>query len=75
MWDKISKQSIRNIIAVITLVGCFILLYLFTMKPIPEGNKDVLLTLGGVLFGGGVGGVFGYFFGASKNAGNEKPDQ
>ena len=68
MWEKISKQSIQNIIAVITVSGCFILLYLFTIKEIPAGNKDVLLTLGGVMFGGGVGGVFGFYFGSSKAA-------
>lgn len=66
MWEKISKQSIRNILAVITVVGCFILLYLFATNPIPSANKDVLLTLGGVMFGAGIGGVFGYYFGSSK---------
>ena len=61
---KITKTDIRNIIAVITVVGCFILLYLLQVKEVPAGNKDVLNI--GFVFGTGLGGVFGFFFGSSK---------
>ncbi len=63
---KITKTDIRNIIAVITVVGCFILLYLLQVKEVPAGNKDVLNIAIGFVFGTGLGGVFGFFFGSSK---------
>lgn len=72
MWEKISKQSIQNILAVITVVGCFILLYIFTMKEIPAGNKDIVIALGSMIFGAGAGGVFGFYFGASKTSSAKK---
>jgi hypothetical protein len=71
MWEKITKSSIQNILAVIVTVGSFILLHTFTFKEIPTGNKDVVLTLGGVVFGTCLGGVFGFFFGASKTKDND----
>ena len=66
MWEKISKQSIINIISLITIVGCFILLYLMQVKEIPAGNKDLVLTATGFVFGNGMGSVYGYFFSRSK---------
>jgi hypothetical protein len=66
-FEKIGSTEIRNIIAIITVVGCFILLYLLQIKPIPDGNKDVLNVAIGFVFGGLLGGVAGYFFGNSKS--------
>lgn len=67
LLDKIGTTEIRNILAVLTVVGCFILLYLLQIKPIPEGNKDVLNVAIGFVFGGLLGGVAGFFFGSSKD--------
>ena len=67
-WDKIGTTEIRNIIAVIAVIGAFILLYLMIIKPIPPANKDTLNLAIGFVFGGLVGGVSGFFFGASKEA-------
>jgi hypothetical protein len=67
IFEKIGTTEIRNILAVLTVVGCFILLYLLQIKEIPHGNKDVVLTAIGFVFGGLLGGVAGYFFGSSKS--------
>lgn len=66
-FENIGKTEIRNILAVITVIGCFILLYLLQIKPIPDGNKDVLNVAIGFVFGGTLGGVSGYYFGSSKD--------
>jgi hypothetical protein len=64
--DTFSKTSIANILGVIIVAGCFILLYIMTIKEIPAGNKDVVNIAVGFVFGGGLAGVIGYFYGASK---------
>ena len=66
IFERITKSNIRSIIAVMSVTGSFVLLYLLVMKPIPESNKDVVLTAIGFVMGGLLGGVSGYFFGASK---------
>jgi hypothetical protein len=67
-WLKrLTKSDIRNSIAMIIVVGCFILMYLLQVKPIPEQNHDLVLTVGGFIFGGALAGVVGYYFGATKN--------
>jgi len=42
-------------------------MYLLQVKPIPEQNHDLVLTVGGFIFGGALAGVVGYYFGATKN--------
>jgi dolichol kinase len=64
---KITSKDIRNIIAVIIVIGCFLLLYIMQIKEIPAANKDVVLTAVGFVFGGALAGVVGYYFGSSKN--------
>ena len=67
-WLKrLTKSDIRNSIAIIIVVGCFILMYLLQVRPIPEQNHDLVLTVGGFIFGGALAGVVGYYFGATKN--------
>lgn len=73
IFDNIGKTEIRNIIAVITVVGCFALLYLMQIKAIPVENQQVLNVAIGFVFGGLLSGVAGYYFGASKND-KIKPD-
>ena len=67
-FQNIGKAEIRNILAIIVTVGCFVLLYLLQIKPVPTENKDVLNIAVGFVFGGGLAGVIGYYFGASKSA-------
>lgn len=75
-FKKIGTAEIRNVLAVIIVVGIFVLLYLMTMKEIPKGNEGILNTAIGFVFGGALGGVIGYFFGDKKdNDSKSKPDQ
>lgn len=66
IFGRITSSEIRNVIAVITVLGVFILLYLLCIKPIPVENKDILQIAVGFVFGGALGAVMGFFFGASK---------
>jgi hypothetical protein len=66
-WLKrITKTDIRNILAIIIVIGSFLLLYLLQVRPIPEQNHDLVLTAGGFIFGGALAGVVGFYFGATK---------
>lgn len=73
-WQKITKSDIRNILATISVLGFFVVIILLIMKPVPEGNKDVVNVIIGFLGAGLVGGVAGYYFGASK-AETKKEDE
>lgn len=66
-FDRMGKTDIANVLGVTIVVGCFILLYLLIIKPIPVDNKDILNIAIGFVFGGALSGVVGYFFGASKS--------
>lgn len=70
-WDKIGTTEIRNILAVISVVGAFLMLYLAFVKPIPSENKETVNLAVGFVLGGLIAGVNGYYFGASKGN-NEK---
>lgn len=65
-FENINKTSIRNILSIIIVIGCFILLYMLQVKEIPAQNKDVLNIAVGFVFGGALAGVVGYYFGSSK---------
>jgi Na+-driven multidrug efflux pump len=65
-FQNIGKTEIRNILGVIVVIGCFVLLYILQVKPIPAANKDVLNIAIGFVFGGALAGVIGYYFGSSK---------
>lgn len=71
LFDKLGKTDIANILGVMIVAGCFILLYILQVKPIPAENKDVLNIAVGFVFGGALAGVIGYFFGASKTRDNK----
>lgn len=66
-FKKITKSDIRNVLALITTIGCFVLLYLLQVRAIPTVNKDIINIAVGFVFGGMLSGVSGYYFGASKS--------
>lgn len=66
LFKRITSKDIRNILAVIIVLGSFIILYLLIIKEIPDKNRDVVLTSVGFILGGALGGVTGFYFGASK---------
>ena len=66
-WLKrLTKTDIRNSLAIIIVIGSFLVLYLLQVKPIPEQNHDLVLTAGGFIFGGALAGVIGVYFGSTK---------
>jgi hypothetical protein len=67
LFGKITSKDIRNILAVIIVVGSYILFYFLVVKEVPAANKDLLNIVAGMLFGGPLAGVVGYYFGSSKN--------
>lgn len=72
LFENITKTDIRNIISVIIVFGCFSLLGVMLLKSIPSNNKDIILTAMGFVFGSGMSGVIGYYFGNSKDNKSEK---
>lgn len=62
-----SKTDVRNILAVITLLAVVVLLVILSFYPVPQRNADLINMAMGYLMGQAMGGVFGYYFGASKS--------
>ena len=71
-WEKIGTTEIRNILAVISVIGSFMVLYFLIIKPIPGENKETVNLALGFTLGSLVAGVNGYYFGASKD---QKPQE
>jgi len=66
-WLKrLTKTDIRNSLAIMIVVGCFVLMYILQVKPIPEENHDIVNIVAGFIFGGALAGVVGYYFGSTK---------
>ena len=67
-WLKrLTKTDIRNSLAIMIVVGCFILMYLLQVKPVPAENHDIVNIVCGSIFGGALAGVVGYYFGSTKS--------
>ena len=71
-WEKIGTTEIRNILAVISVIGSFMVIYFLIIKPIPGENKETVNLALGFTLGSLVAGVNGYYFGASKD---QKPQE
>ena len=72
-WLKrLTKSDIRNSLSIIIVLGCFTLMILLISVKIPTENHDIVLTLGGVIIGGSVGGVTGYYYSSTKADKNNK---
>lgn len=67
MWEKINKVSIQVIIAVLTTVGSYGLLYLLAFKEIPQGNRDLFNVLVGAVIGATLSAVIGWLYTSSKH--------
>jgi hypothetical protein len=66
-WLKrLTKTDIRNSLALIIVLGCFALMYIMQIKPIPAENKDIVNIVAGFMFGGALAGVIGFYFGSTK---------
>ena len=69
--DKIGVTDVRNILGIVSVLGCLIVVILLLFKQIPAGNNDVLNVAIGFLFGNLVSPVSGDFFGSSKDKKDE----
>lgn len=71
MWERINKVSIQVIIAVLTTIGSYGLLYLLAFKEIPNGNRDLFNVLVGAVIGATLSAVIGWLYTTNKH--NSKP--
>lgn len=65
LLETFSKTAIAHILAVMIVLGCFVMLYVMMIKTIPEGNVSTVNQAVGFIYGM-LGIVIGYFYGASK---------
>jgi glutamine amidotransferase-like uncharacterized protein len=65
LLKKISKQDIRNTLALMLVGGCMIFLYTLLKYKIPAENKDIVSLLGGNFFTL-LSVLAGYYWGSSK---------
>ena len=72
MWEKISKVSVQVIIAVISVLGSYGLLYLIAFKEVPAGNRDLLNIMIGVVIGSTITSVMGWLYTTAKHN-NQQP--
>jgi len=73
-WLKrLTKTDIRHILAMVIVIGTFLLMYLLQVKPIPQENHDIVNIGVGFIFGGALAGVVGFYFGSSKVDKHDKP--
>jgi hypothetical protein len=63
---RLTKTDIRNSLAIIIVLGCFGLVYLLQIKPIPAENHDIVNIVAGFIYGGALAGVIGFYFGSTK---------
>lgn len=66
MAEIIKRMETRTWLALITLVGCLVLIGLMQFHEVPANNKDILNIALGFLFGSCLSPVFQFFFGSSK---------
>jgi len=71
LWLNLSSTDIRNIIAVVFVIGVLLYIYVLVFKPVPPENKDLVNVLGGTVISS-LGIVLGYYFGASKSSGTPR---
>lgn len=66
--NKRTEKIIVYIFAGVIVTYAFVFLYMLLWKTIPEGNRDVVTTLSGMIVGGGFTAIISYFFGSTKGS-------
>lgn len=69
-WRNLNKTDVRNLLAMVTLLGVLLLLLVLIFYPIPQRNQELVYMAMGIFLGQGMGGVMGFYFGASKSKEN-----
>ncbi len=62
--ERFFRQT-RHVIALLVIIGGFGFLYLLALRAAPPENKDIIQVASGIVLAA-IGGVVGYYFGASK---------
>lgn len=81
LLSNIGKAQITNIIALVSVLGVFGLLFLLCFRAIPTENSSLMYMAVSQVLGLGFGIVIGFYFGSSKteadkrNSNPEKPVQ
>lgn len=70
-FRKLSTTDIRNIIAIMVVGLSFTFLFLLVFVAVPDKNQSVINTSTGLVLAA-LGGVVGYYFGASKSETDKK---
>ena len=65
-FKRITKQDIRNTMAIFWMVLSFAFPFKLLSQVIPDSNKDIVMTIAGVVVGQLVG-ITSYYFGQSKS--------
>jgi hypothetical protein len=66
MWEKLTKVSIQNFIAVLVILLSYGLLYLLVYKEVPARNEKLLDILIGAVIGATITAVIGWLYTQSK---------
>lgn len=62
---KVTKQDVRNTLAMTWVALSFWFLFTLLKREIPEGNRDVVNAIAGIIVGQLIG-IVAYYFGQSK---------
>jgi len=62
----LSKANIRNTVAAFSIFLSFGFLMLIAFHPVPEGNRDLVNVLGGVVIGAAINSVYGWLYTMNK---------
>lgn len=65
-WRNLNKTDVRNLLAVITLLGAISMMFVLLFYPIPVRNQELVYLAMGIYLGQQLGGVNSYFFGGNK---------
>lgn len=66
LMKKISRQDIRNTMAMTWMALSFLFLFKLLYIIIPESNRDIVMIVVGIVVGK-LNDIMGYFFGQSKS--------
>ena len=65
-FQNIAKADIRAIIALLVIFCSYGAFFCLLFIPIPKENESMINVIAGAMVVGGVGAIFGYYFGTSK---------
>ena len=64
---SIGKLEFRDVLASITVLGGYVFLFCLLFFKVPKENETMINVAVGAIIVGGISGIVGFYFGASKN--------